>query len=594
MSYLVLARKWRPQCFEEVVGQGPITTTLQNALRTGRLSHAYLFAGSRGVGKTSLARILAKALNCETGVTPSPCNKCPSCLEITAGSSLDVQEIDGASNTSVDDVRELRENIRYRPAKSRSRVYIIDEVHMLSTSAFNAFLKTLEEPPPHVTFIFATTEPHKVLPTIRDRCQRFDLKRISIKEITERLEDVVRNEEIKISQSGIFAVAQEADGSLRDALSLLDQVVSFVEGKEISDQEIFQVLGLVDRKLLHETIKAILDHAPVRCLELVDEAYTRGVDLVRFTRDLLHYFRDLVVVRLVKEGEEKGLVALAGDEIQLLRQMAGNSGEDELRLLFRIIAKGEEEVIRSASPKIVLEMCLVQASKMPRLLSLEEILRRLDDLEGKEGAVNFPGESAPAIKRAGPSSSLPEGPPEEKWEGKKDSVSSEKIEQVLVDPARDQETDKVEKPSQEEDRRKKERGKEGAQLKEQWYEFCERLKKDDAFLASLLEQGVPQALNPEAVVVGFPLKSFAGDRIREKQTLKKVNKLCQKHFSITKGIEIIELSVTEKDEKFSQEESDLTRKVKKEIIQDPIVQEAMDLFQGTVIEIKTTTGSKEP
>ena len=252
MAYEVLARKWRPQVFQDVVGQEHVTQTLMNAIKADRLAHGYLFSGARGVGKTSVARILAKAINCVEGEPGIPCNKCHSCLEITSGSSVDVQEIDGASNRGIDEIRELRENIKYMPSSSRFRVYIIDEVHMLTLPAFNALLKTLEEPPPHVKFIFATTEPHKVPVTILSRCQKFDFKRISFGQIVQQLEKIAAEEKISISKSGLALLARAAEGSMRDAESLLDQVVSFT-GPKVEDQHITEILGLIDRTLVLET-----------------------------------------------------------------------------------------------------------------------------------------------------------------------------------------------------------------------------------------------------------------------------------------------------------------------------------------------------
>jgi len=247
--YEVLARKWRPQRFEDVIGQEHVTQTLVNAIKTERLAHAYLFAGPRGVGKTSVARILAKAINCEAGDPGNPCNGCQSCKDITVGSSVDVQEIDGASNRGIDEIRELRENINYMPSSSRYRVYIIDEVHMLTLPAFNALLKTLEEPPPHVKFIFATTEAHKVPITILSRCQRFDFKRIPVAQIVQHLLNITAQEDIHISKTGLALIAREAEGGMRDAESLLDQVTSF-SGKEVEDNQVIDILGIVDQNIL--------------------------------------------------------------------------------------------------------------------------------------------------------------------------------------------------------------------------------------------------------------------------------------------------------------------------------------------------------
>jgi len=280
-SYLVLARKWRPQLFEEVVGQRHITRTLQNAISQKRVAHAFLFTGARGVGKTSSARILAKALNCETGPRINPCNQCTNCQEVTRGTSMDVIEIDGASNRGIDEIRELRENVRYTPAKSRYKIYIIDEVHMLTKEAFNALLKTLEEPPPHVIFIFATTEPHKIPATILSRCQRYDFKRIPFREVIGSLKRIVEEEEIQISQRGFLAIAQESEGSLRDAESLLDQVIAYA-GKNIRDEDIAEVLGLIDRKMLSDTIEAIADRDAERCMEVIEHVYHFGYDLQHF------------------------------------------------------------------------------------------------------------------------------------------------------------------------------------------------------------------------------------------------------------------------------------------------------------------------
>jgi len=251
MAYEVLARKWRPQVFQDVIGQEHITQTLINAINTERFAHAYLFSGARGVGKTSVARILAKAANCRQRSEGNPCNRCQSCIDITDGSSVDVQEIDGASNRGIDEIRELRENIKYMPSSGRFRVYIIDEVHMLTLPAFNALLKTLEEPPAHVKFIFATTEPHKVPVTILSRCQRFDFKRIPLVQLVDQLEKIARSEDINIDRSGICMIAREAEGGMRDAESLLDQVASY-SGEKIEDRDIIDILGIIDRDLVFD------------------------------------------------------------------------------------------------------------------------------------------------------------------------------------------------------------------------------------------------------------------------------------------------------------------------------------------------------
>src|SRR5512139_738919 len=326
-SYLVLARKWRPQLFEDVIGQRPITRTLQNAISQKRVAHAFLFSGARGVGKTSTARILAKALNCEQGPQVNPCNHCSSCLEISSGASMDVIEIDGASNRGIDEIRELRENVRYTPAKSRYKIYIIDEVHMLTKEAFNALLKTLEEPPPHIIFIFATTEPHKIPATILSRCQRYDFKRIPFREVIGSLKRIVEEEGIQISQRGLLSIAQESEGSLRDAQSLLDQVIAYA-GREIKDDEIAEVLGLIDRKMLSDTIEAIADKDVERCMKVIEQVYHFGYDLQHFCRELLQYLRHLILIKLSQHPER--LMELPEEELGSLKRQAEKFQFDQL------------------------------------------------------------------------------------------------------------------------------------------------------------------------------------------------------------------------------------------------------------------------
>src|SRR4051812_5620132 len=285
MSYLVLARKYRPQTFEEIVGQEHVTRTLQNAIRQGRLHHAFLFTGARGVGKTTAARILAKALSCDQAPTPTPCNQCESCREIAAGTSVDVQEIDAASNNSVDNIRDLREAIRYAPVRGKKKVYILDEVHMLSTSAWNALLKTLEEPPPHAVFVFATTDPHKLPQTILSRVQRYDFKLVPTSRLVEHLADVLGREGLEFDRSALQLVAREGAGSVRDSLSLLDQVLASAQGR-LTEEQTAAVLGVADRGLILGLGRAILNREAGEALRLVAHAYERGFDLVQLARTL--------------------------------------------------------------------------------------------------------------------------------------------------------------------------------------------------------------------------------------------------------------------------------------------------------------------
>jgi DNA polymerase-3 subunit gamma/tau len=377
-GYQVLARRLRPQTFEEVVGQEHVTRTLRSAVENGRVAHAFLFAGPRGVGKTTTARLLAKALNCERGPTPKPCNACSNCREITEGTAIDVLEMDGASNRGIDDAREINENVRYRAAKSRFKIYIIDEVHQLTKEAFNALLKTLEEPPPHVKFIFATTEPEKVLPTIVSRCQRYDFRRLAAAEIRDHLEAVVGREGIAISAEGLFLLAREADGSLRDSQSLLEQVVAFA-GTTVGDQDLRDILGVADRTVLYDMAEAIVDRQPGRCLELVEQLYRFGYDARRFCRDLLEHLRNLTVAKLF--GDEHLRADVPPGEIERVRLQAERRTAEDLQRLFRIMLQGDEEIGRSLHPKLVLEMTLVRLATLEALVPIDEILAKLTALE---------------------------------------------------------------------------------------------------------------------------------------------------------------------------------------------------------------------
>ena len=392
MAYLVSARRWRPQTFEDLVGQEHVSRTLANAIRAGRVAHAFLFTGVRGVGKTTAARVLAKALNCERGPTPTPCNVCVNCIEITAGNAVDVLEIDGASNTGVDDVREIIENVRYQAAKSRFKIYIIDEVHMLSTSAFNALLKTLEEPPPHVKFIFATTDPHKLPATVQSRCQRYDFRRIPLRSVVERLRTIVEAEKVEISDSALFLLAREGEGSMRDAQSLLDQVLAGAAGP-VQDEQVLDTLGLADRQTIAAMAEAVIGRDPVRVLAPLDEAYKRGCDLRRFTRDLLEHFRNLAVAK-VSGGSL--LPDMADEEAAALRAQAGRITAEDCDRAFRILLETDEEVARAPYPKLVLEMALLRLAALPPLLPVDELLQRLSDLEARTRAAPSAARAAPA------------------------------------------------------------------------------------------------------------------------------------------------------------------------------------------------------
>ena len=383
MSYLVLARKWRPQTFDDVIGQEHVTRTLRNAIRSERVAHAFLFTGPRGVGKTTTARLLAKALNCEQGPTPDPCNACSQCEEITNGSAIDVLEIDGASHTGVDNVRDLTEGVQYRPAKGRFRVVIIDEVHMLSNAAFNALLKTLEEPPAHVKFIFATTESHKILQTILSRCQRYDFKRIPLRDLIQQLEHLTQAEGFECDEAGLALLAREADGSLRDAESLLDQVVAWSNGR-VDEAAVRDALGVADRQALFRVVEAILAEDPAQVLRLTGDLYQYGYDPRRLCHDLLQHFHDLVVAKV--SSDVSVLADLPDHEVEIVRKQAALRSREDLQRFFASLLETEEAVRKSAYTQLVIEMALVKLASQPPVLPIQDALAKLEELQHQFGS----------------------------------------------------------------------------------------------------------------------------------------------------------------------------------------------------------------
>ena len=417
MSYLVIARKWRPQAFVDIAGQEHITRTLQNAISADRIAHAYLFTGVRGVGKTTAARVLAKALNCEKGPTPNPCGQCSQCEEIAQGSSIDVLEIDGASNRGIDEIRQIIDNVRYQPANSRFKIYIIDEVHQVTKDAFNALLKTLEEPPPSVKFILATTEPHRLPATILSRCQRYDFRRINLREIVQRLGAIAKSEGLDITEGALVLLAREADGSMRDAQSLLEQVLAMAapadaSGKKIPADEVLlqEVLGLAERSTLYEISAAVLGGQAQRCVELVAEVVSRGRDLNRLSRDLVEHFRNLLVARLTAKGGANGaqqtisLLDLPDQEIVDLAAQSRTLSIETLLDYFDFMAAGDEEITRSATPRFALESLLIRLAGLPQTLPVTELIERLERLEGKPSAAGSVKErvAPPVLERATP------------------------------------------------------------------------------------------------------------------------------------------------------------------------------------------------
>lgn len=419
MSYQVLARKWRPHTFDEVTGQAHVTTPLRNAIRSGRIPHAILLTGPRGTGKTTLARIFACCLNADGGPSDSPGRDNPACLEIQSGSSTDVQEIDAASRTSVDDVREIIESIRYAAAPGKWRIFIVDEVHMLSTPAFNALLKTLEEPPPKSLFLFCTTNPEKIPFTVTSRCQRYDLRRIPTAEVTARLAEIAEAEGVEVSRASLLEVARAGDGSLRDALTLLDQLIASGGGK-VEDQRVAELLDLIDRRVLHEIARACMAGEAAAALAACRNAWQSGADARRLGAALLGVLRDLVVLQVAPQQD---LVEAAEDELQALRALSESAEPARLRRMFRALLREQEDLAWAPDPFAVLEMAVLRLASLPSGDQVETLLGRLDALEkqlqgagpsrggaasgGARPAPRGAGNKGSARKRSGASSAVP-------------------------------------------------------------------------------------------------------------------------------------------------------------------------------------------
>ncbi len=399
MVYQVLARKWRPQLFEEVVGQDHVVRTLRNAISLGRIAHAYLFTGQRGVGKTSTARILAKALNCRIGPTPTPCNQCDSCKEIMRSESLDVLEIDGASNRGIDEIRNLRQRVRFSPVRGKFRIYIIDEIHMLTNPAFNALLKTLEEPPSHVVFIFATTTPHKLPPTIVSRCQRFDFRKIAASDILTRLEQIVRKEKIVVTAEALGLIAEGAENSMRDAEKVLDQAISYAEGN-VSEKDVANLLGMVEKKYLFKLTENLTKADTLANIDLVDQLLEEGKDPQWLIKSWQKWLRNLMVLKM----EGKNLTFLSPAERKEAERQASHFSVKKIVRFIDLLSKTRQSMVLSSQPQIHLELLMVELSpdfEMDNLAlrepELAQIYRRILTLEEKLTAKSS-GSITPANK----------------------------------------------------------------------------------------------------------------------------------------------------------------------------------------------------
>jgi DNA polymerase III subunit gamma/tau len=406
MSYQVIARKWRPQTFGDLVGQSHVTSTLANAIKNDRVAHAYIFSGARGVGKTTAARILAKAMNCVKGPTPEPCGECDSCKEIAAGTSLDVIEIDAASNRGIDQIRELREMVRYAPAASRSKVVLLDEAHMLTSEASNALLKTLEEPPDRVIFVMATTQPEDLEDTIRSRSQHFHFRALTFAEITGRLEEIAAKENLKIEAGALAVIARMAEGSLRDALSLLEQARAYC-GDVMADKEVRELLGVVPEDSLNELVEAIAEGSADRALGLVHTFQKEGRNLQHFCREAIRHIRNLLIARV--SGADSDLIAATADQRPALAKAAAQFTEEDLTRFFQILLQTDDDLRRKPDPRVHLEMGLLRLINAQRLAPMEELLAELrsgapagvasaDGMRSSASAI--PAIAAPQVKPA--------------------------------------------------------------------------------------------------------------------------------------------------------------------------------------------------
>jgi len=412
MAYTALYRKWRPTRFSEVRGQDHIVRTLTNQLKSGRIGHAYLFCGTRGTGKTTVAKIFARAVNCEDPKDGSPCNECETCKNILSGSSVNVVEIDAASNNGVDNIREIREEVKYRPTEGKYRVYIIDEVHMLSTGAFNALLKTLEEPPEYVIFILATTEVHKIPITVLSRCQRYDFKRLSLEELSNQVRDLLAAEGVPAEESAIRYIARKADGSSRDALSLLEECISFHYGETLTYEKALEALGAVDQTIFSDLLRAVLEYDVRKATGVIDELLNAGRDLSQFVTDLTWYLRNLLLIQAEDPGEE--VLGVSREALTYMKEEAERMDMNQVMRYIRILSELSNQMRYSPSKRVLLEISVIKMMQPQMEDDLESIKDRLRALEDGGYTPSSRSSGSAANAQAGPKAdTVPKLPPKE-------------------------------------------------------------------------------------------------------------------------------------------------------------------------------------
>jgi len=539
MAYKVIARKFRPQTFEEVIGQPHVTRTLVNSIRESRIAHAFLFAGERGVGKTSVARILAKALNCHQGMSERPCGTCSSCSEIAAGTSIDVHEIDGASNRGVDDIRALRENVRYHPTRDRYKVFIIDEVHMLTDQAFNALLKTLEEPPPYVVFILATTEPQKIPDTIISRCLRFDFRRIPLQEIVAHLDAIAQQENLTISRHSLYLVAREAEGSMRDAQSILERAVAYC-GTTIDDATLQEMLGHIDRRQLFSLLEGLIAGSPQECIAGLSRLYEAGVDLHRCYYAFLELLRDALMLKTVPD--QPGLVEASDEDVRLLRDAVDRISGEGLQRCVRFWLAAEPEVTRSANPKTALEICLLEMLQVKDSVPLDELLERIEQLQRQiEQKTPAPVRSAPHVQHSLPADAAP---PER-------MAMSEGSVDALLD----------------------------------------FIARKDSKLGRYLRQTQVSVSDDGMVRIAFPVGNFIIEELfKEPETEQTLRDLCQLFFQQQVNIVLQPQAHQEKKKTADSASPEQVRKKNEQkVLQNPVIQNVLKTFNGKIVAIHTSS-----
>ena len=571
-AYLVLARKYRPTKFSEVVGQDHVITTLKNSVLSGRVAHAFLFCGVRGVGKTTVARILAKSLNCTGRLAEEadPCCNCPSCKEIAGGYSVDVQEIDGASHTSVDNIREINENIKYPPVSSNYKIIIIDEVHMISMNAFNVLLKTLEEPPAHAKFIFATTESHKVPATINSRCQRFNFRTISVRDIAAGMADILTKEGIEAAPEALDVIALEAQGSFRDGLSLLDQVLAFSDG-HIGLPAVQAILGIGSRERFFKLVEAVIDHDPANALDVLHQVFNEGYDPEQFTLDLIRFIRNLILIaHNIDDSALVNMIDAGESEIQMLKSMAKKTSCEELNNLFSILLKSEPEIKKSGIPLIALEMTVVKMAMAPRLVDLASVLKRIDSPSSRIRVAPSQTRFQTSLVEPSPTAVLQR--PE-----KQDTTCSERLPNLKADEQRFTITDVAPVPQGTND--------------EVWEHLKKTLKAHglDGLLLSMLDHGSLIAYGPKEIEIGFT-KSFYKEQFEAHLVTKPELKDVIDHVFGPVQTRVLvlsqktSLSVEKPYTEALDGQSDLHRAMRKEAMDNSIVRASLSEFENSSIE----------